>query len=94
MAVINTETIKQSCKGGDVCRHVLPKPGVIRRPRAISKFDAITPNNDLATQIRFGRKKRKVLQRICIPDPPVVGDRIDERVSTRHRGKLGEINFN
>jgi len=94
MAVINTEAIEKLGKVGDVFCHVLPEPGIVRRPRAISKFDTVTPSDDPTTQIRFGWKKSKVLQRICIPDPTVVGDRIDERVSIRRRGKPGEINFN
>ena len=94
MAVIDTETIEQLGKSADVCCHMLPKPGIIRRTSPISKFDTVAPNDDLTTQIRFGWKKSKVLQRICIPDPPVVGDRIDERVSIRRRGKPGEISFN
>jgi hypothetical protein len=58
-----------------------PKPGVGGGAGTVPEFDAVGPYDDLASEVSFRRKEGKVLERVGIPDPAVIGNRISERIS-------------
>ena len=93
VAVIDPEAFESSRERADIGRHVLPEPRVGRRSIAVAKLDAVAPDNDLAPKVSLGRQQREVLQRIRVPDPAVVGDRILERILIGVGRDAGEVDF-
>ena len=80
MAVIDAETLEGACQGGSIFDHIVPEPRVVFRTRTVPKFDAVTPDDDLSTKVRLGGWGGKVFEGIRVPDPPIVGQGILERV--------------
>ena len=80
MAIVDTETVEHSRKRHDVFGHVFPEPRVIVRSTTVVKLDAVTPDDDFASKVRLGGEESKVLERICIPNPTVVGEGEGSRV--------------
>ena len=73
MTVIDAETLKGACQGGCVFDHIIPKPRVIFGTGTVPKLDAVTPNNDLPTKVRFRGWQGEVFEGIRVPDPSIVG---------------------
>jgi len=74
VAVVDTEAVEHSRKRHDVFGHVLPEPWVVFRSTTVVKLDAVTPDDDFASEVRLGGRESKVLEGIRIPDPTVVGE--------------------
>ena len=80
MRVVEAEAIKHAGEELDVARHVRPEPGVRGGPGAVAELDAVAPNDELAAEVGPRRGRRKVYERVCVPDPPVVREDERERV--------------
>lgn len=80
VAIVDTEAVKHSRKRHDVFGHVFPEPRVVFRPTAVVKLDTVTPDDDFASEVRLGGRESKVLERIRIPDPTVVGEGEGSRI--------------
>jgi len=80
VAIVDTEAVEHSRKRLDVFSHVFPEPRVVFRSTTVVKLDAVTPDDDLASKVRLGGEESKVLERVRIPDPTIVGEGEGSRV--------------
>lgn len=93
MAIVDTETFERVGKALDIGGDILPEPGIVRGSIAVAKFDAIAPDNHFTAKVGLGRKERKVLERIGIPDPTVIRHRVYTGIGFRRRSKASKVAF-
>ena len=93
VAIVDAEPIKRCCERGDVRSHVGPEPWVGRGPLTVAQLDAVAPDDDFAAKVRFRREKGKILQRVCGPNPTVVGEGIFERIRVGFGREAREVWF-
>ena len=86
MAVIYPESVECLSERVHVRCHVLPQPRVVGWLGPISQLDAVTPDDYLTAEISFGWKERKILQRVSVPYPTIVGERVYERIGAQGGG--------
>ena len=96
MRVVETESIKHSSELFNVFSHVLPEPRVIVGGLSESKFDAISPYDQVSSDVGARLLRSEIEERIGVPDPTVVGE--SERVGvvllrSRVAGETSEEGF-
>jgi len=80
VAVVDTEAVKHSRKRRNVFGHVSPEPRVVFRSATVVKLDAVAPDDNFTPKVCLGGKESEVLERICVPNPTVVGEGESSRV--------------
>ena len=93
MTIVDTEPFETFSEGGDIVRHVLPQPRVRGRSVSVTQFDTVTPYDDLATEVRFGRGHSEVDEGVRVPDPTIVGERVFLGIGTGFSANASEIRF-
>jgi len=73
MAVVESESIEHSREELAVLGHVVPEERVVGGLLSVSKFDAVSPDDDFSTEVGLGGLVCEVGERIGVPDPTVVG---------------------
>jgi hypothetical protein len=94
VTIVDAEPVKGRCKRLDVGCHVRPEPRVVVGSRSIPQLDAVTPDDDLAPEVAFGRKLCEVLERIGRPNPSVVRKGVHQRIGIGRRSKPCKVRFN
>ena len=89
MAVVDAETVEGCGQIGHILRYVLPKPRVRRRAVSIAELHAVSPYNDFTSEVCLGGPESKVGKWVGVPNPPVVGDRVDFRFSVLQSREVG-----
>lgn len=74
MGIIESESIKHARELLDILLHVVPQPGTILGLVAIAKLDAVAPDDEVAPDVGARGGAGKVLERVGVPDPAVVGE--------------------
>ena len=88
--VVESEAVEEAGEELDVSGHVLPQPRVVIGTGAEPQLDAVGPDDQVPTKVRPRVGGGKVLERVRVPDPAVVGESEGARILRLCAGRGGE----
>lgn len=80
VGIVEAESIEHAGELLDVLLHVIPEPRAVLGLVAVAKLDAVAPDDEVAADVGARGGAGKVLERVGVPDPAVVGEGEGTRV--------------